>query len=94
MKRGEHARQTEINGFNIKIYRQLPSEALEARSLGEWRKRWLNSAEWSRWVDEPGSRYPKRPVPRDEDAAEALKRRTLTNLDSARPSARRCGRRP
>ena len=29
--------------------------------------------------------YPKRPVPRDEDAAKALKKRTLTNLYNARP---------
>ena len=29
--------------------------------------------------------YPKRPVPRDEDAARALKKRTLTNLYNARP---------
>ncbi len=29
--------------------------------------------------------YPARPVPRDEDAAKALKKRTLTNLYNARP---------
>ena len=29
--------------------------------------------------------YPKRPVPRDEDAAKALKKRTLTCLYNARP---------
>ena len=29
--------------------------------------------------------YPKRPVPRDEDAAKALKKRTLTNLYNTRP---------
>ena len=33
----------------------------------------------------PGSGYPKRPVPRDEDAAKALKKRTLTNLYNVRP---------
>ena len=36
------------------------------------------------WVDEPVSGYPRRPVPRDEDAAKALKKRTLTNLYNAR----------
>ncbi len=37
--------------------------------------------------------YPKRPVPRDEDAAKALKKRTLTNLYNVRPPmARRCAR--
>ena len=29
--------------------------------------------------------YPARPVPRDEAAAKALKKRTLTNLYNARP---------
>ena len=36
----------------------------------------------------PCRRWPrraKRPVPRDEDAAKALKKRTLTNLYNARP---------
>ena len=36
-------------------------------------------------MDEPVPGYPKRPVPRDEDAAKALKMRTLTNLYNARP---------
>ena len=31
-------------------------------------------------MDEPVHGYPKRPVPRDEDAAKPLKTRTLTNL--------------
>ena len=30
--------------------------------------------------------YPERPVPRDEDAAKALRKRTLTNLYNARRS--------
>ena len=30
--------------------------------------------------------YPKRPIPRDEDAMKALKKRTLKNLYSARPT--------
>ena len=37
------------------------------------------------WVDEPVPGYPKRPMPRDEDAAKALKKRTLTNLYNTRP---------
>ena len=37
------------------------------------------------WVDEPVPGYPKRPVPRNEDAAKALKKRTLTNLYNTRP---------
>ncbi len=59
--------------------------ALEARQLVELRDRWLNPPEWVEWVDEPVPGYPKRPVPRDEDAAMALKKRTLTNLYNARP---------
>ena len=55
------------------------SEALEARRLAELRDRWLNPPEWVEWIDEPVSGYPQRPVPRDEDAAKALRKRTLTN---------------
>ena len=36
-------------------------------------------------MDEPVPGYPKRPIPRREDAAKALKKRTLTNLYNARP---------
>ena len=61
------------------------SEALEARRLVELRDRWLNPPEWVEWVDEPVPGYPKRPIPRDEDTAKALKKRTLTNLYNARP---------
>ena len=56
-----------------------------ARRLVSLRDRWLNPPEWVEWVDEPVPGYPKRPVPRDEDAAKALKQRTLTNLYNARP---------
>ena len=56
-----------------------------ARHLVELRDRWLNPPEWVDWVDEPVPGYPRRPVPRDEDAAKALKKRTLTNLYNARP---------
>ena len=56
-----------------------------ARRLVELRDRWLNPPEWVEWVDEPAPGYPQRPVPRDEDAAKALKKRTLTNLYNERP---------
>ena len=59
--------------------------AQEARRLVELRGRWLNPTEWVQWVDEPVVGYPSRPVPRDEDAAKALRKRTLTNLYNARP---------
>ena len=56
-----------------------------ARRLVELRDRWLNPREWVEWVDEPVPGYPRRPVPRDEDAVKALRKRTLTNLYNARP---------
>ena len=63
----------------------MASEALEARRLAELRDRWLNPPEWVEWVEEPVPGYPKRPIPRDEAAAKAVKKRTLTNLYNARP---------
>ncbi|MCY4101653.1 MAG: N-6 DNA methylase [bacterium] len=59
--------------------------ATRARRLVELRDRWLNPPEWVEWADEPVPGYPKRPVPRDEQAAKELKKRTLTNLYNARP---------
>ena len=56
-----------------------------ARRLAALRDRWLNPPEWVEWVDEPVPGYPKRPAARDEDAAKALRKRTLTNLYNARP---------
>ncbi len=56
--------------------------ARAARWLAGLRERWLNPPEW---VAEPVPGYPKRPVPRDEAAAGALKARTLTNLYNTRP---------
>ena len=56
-----------------------------AQRLVELRDRWLNPPEWVEWRDEPVPGYPQRPVPRDEDAAKALKKRTLTNLYNTRP---------
>ena len=67
------------------VYKPWTSEALEAQQLVELRDRWLNPPEWVEWMDEPVPGYPKRPVPRDEDAAKALKKRALTNLYNARP---------
>ena len=56
-----------------------------ARRLVELRDRWLNPPEWVEWVDEPVPGYPKRPVPRNEEAATSLKNRTLTKLYNERP---------
>ncbi len=55
------------------------------RRLVALRDRWLNPPEWVEWVSEPVPGYPKRPVPRSDNAAEAIKSRTLTNLYNERP---------
>ncbi len=59
--------------------------AVAAQRLVALRDRWLNPPEWVEWVDAPVPGYPKRPLPRNEDAAKALKKRTLTTLYNARP---------
>jgi hypothetical protein len=59
--------------------------ATAARNLVELRDRRLHPPEWVEWVDEPVPGYPKRPVPRDDQAASDLKKRTLTNLYNTRP---------
>ena len=56
-----------------------------ARHLVTLRNRWLNPPEWVEWVETPVPGYPQRPVPRDDDAAEHLKSRTMTKLYNARP---------
>ena len=55
------------------------------RRLVELRDRWLNPPELVDWVDEPVAGYPRRAVPKDEDAEKKLTKRTLTNLYNARP---------
>ena len=62
-----------------------PAVAEAARRLVELRDRWLDPPEWVEWIDEPAPGYPRRPVPRSEEAARQLKTRTLTNLYNARP---------
>ena len=56
-----------------------------ARRLIELRDRWLNPPEWVELNDELVLGYPKRLVPRNEAAAQTLKKRTLTNLYNTRP---------
>ncbi|MCY4089638.1 MAG: class I SAM-dependent DNA methyltransferase [Caldilineaceae bacterium] len=70
------------------VYESDPRAIAIAEAAGrlvELRDRWLNPPEWVEWVDEPIPGYPKRLVPRDGAAAEALKKRTLTNLYNTRP---------
>ena len=56
-----------------------------ARNLVTRREHWLNPPELVEWVEEPVPNYPKRPVPRDTNAATALNQRTLTKLYNTRP---------
>ena len=56
-----------------------------ARWLVKLRDRWLNPPEWVEWADEPIPGYPRHQFPCDEEAAKALKGRTLTNLYNHRP---------
>ena len=56
-----------------------------ARNLVTLRDRWLNPPELVEWLHEPVPGYPKRPVAKSDNAAKALKARTLTNLYNERP---------
>ena len=55
-----------------------------SRHLTELRDRWLNPADWVNWT-EVHPNFPRHPVPRDDDAAAELKRRTLTRLYNTSP---------
>ncbi len=58
--------------------------AQAARALTEARDRWLNPAELVDRVPEVVPGFPDRIVPRNQAAAQALKKRTLTNLYNTR----------
>lgn len=65
--------------------RHAQAIAAAAARLNELRENWLNPADLVERVPEVVAGYPDRILPRDEDAAAALKKRTLTNLYNARP---------
>jgi type II restriction/modification system DNA methylase subunit YeeA len=60
--------------------------AAAAARLNELRENWLNPADLVDRVPEVVEGYPDRILPKDEVAAEELKKRTLTNLYNARPT--------
>ncbi len=60
--------------------------AAAAQRLNELRENWLNPADLVDRVPEVVPGYPDRILPKDEDAAKELKKRTLTNLYNARPA--------
>ena len=59
--------------------------AAAAARLNELRENWLNPADLVVREPEVGPGYPDRILPKDEEAAKELKKRTLTNLYNARP---------
>lgn len=59
--------------------------AAAAARLDELRENWLNPPDLVRREPEVVPGYPDRILPKDEEAAKELKKRTLTNLYNARP---------
>ncbi|MCY3923512.1 MAG: class I SAM-dependent DNA methyltransferase [Chloroflexi bacterium] len=57
-----------------------------AKELDEKRRLWLNPPEWVREEPDVIPSLPPRLLPVDDEAAEQLKRRTLTNLYNQRPT--------
>lgn len=57
-----------------------------AKELDDKRRRWLNPPEWIREVPDVIPSLPNRLLPVDDEAAEQLKKRTLTNLYNQRPT--------
>ncbi|MBW4024125.1 MAG: class I SAM-dependent DNA methyltransferase [Proteobacteria bacterium] len=64
---------------------RAPAIAAAAARLNELRENWLNPADLVVRIPEVVAGYPDRVLPKDEDAAKELKKRTLTNLYNARP---------
>lgn len=60
--------------------------AAEARRLNELRENWLNPSDLVQRVPEVVPGYPDRILPKDDEAAKELKKRTLTNLYNQKPA--------
>jgi len=60
--------------------------AAAARRLNELRENWLNPSDLVVRVPEVVPGYPDRILPKDEECAKELKKRTLTNLYNQRPA--------
>lgn len=60
--------------------------ATAAQRLDDLRNNWLNPSDLIERVPEVVTGYPDRILPRDENAARELKKRTLTNLYNERPA--------
>jgi type II restriction/modification system DNA methylase subunit YeeA len=64
---------------------RAPKIASAAARLNELRENWLNPPDLVVREPEVVPGYPDRVLPKDEEAAKELKKRTLTNLYNARP---------
>ncbi len=60
--------------------------ATAARRLNELRENWLNPPDLVTRLPEVVPNFPDRLLPRDEDCAQELKKRTLTKLYNQRPA--------
>lgn len=60
--------------------------AAAAARLNDLRENWLNPTDLVKRVPEVVPGYPDRILPKDDEAAKTLKKRTLTNLYNARPA--------
>ena len=60
--------------------------AKAAKELDDKRRHWLNPPEWVQEVPDVIPTLPPRLLPVDDQAAEELKKRTLTNLYNERPT--------
>lgn len=70
--------------FESDLRAEAISEA--AKKLDDLRRNWLNPSDLVQIVPEVVTGYPDRILPKDEDAAKILKKRTLTNLYNERPA--------
>jgi type II restriction/modification system DNA methylase subunit YeeA len=66
--------------------RRAQAIAAAARRLNELREAWLNPTDLVVRTPEVVPGYPDRLLPKDDEAAKALKKRTLTNLYNLRPT--------
>jgi hypothetical protein len=67
-------------------YPRAQAIAAAAEWLNTLRENWLNPPDLVERVPEVVPGYPDRILPKDEAAAQELKKRTLTNLYNARPA--------
>ncbi|MBA3864406.1 MAG: hypothetical protein C0517_10730 [Erythrobacter sp.] len=76
----------DISAANFADEPRAKAIAVAAARLNELRENWLNPPDLIERVPEVVPGYPDRILPKDEAAAQVLKKRTLTNLYNARPA--------